>query len=77
MMKRLWQWSVLLGAMQIVGAVQLLAQGYAVSWFVSGEVQVVYLSAGEEIVPQDNTRIFTSFSLFDSVWLRLSVENSG
>ena len=51
MMKRLWQWSVLLGAMQIVGAVQLLAQEYAVSWFVSGEEQVVYLSAGEEIVP--------------------------
>ena len=51
MMKRLWQWSVLLGAMQIVGAVQLLAQEYAVSWFVSGEEQVVYVSAGEEIVP--------------------------
>ena len=51
MMKRLWQWSVLLGAMQIVGAVQLLAQEYAVSWFVSGEEQVVHLSAGEEIVP--------------------------
>ena len=51
MMKRLWQWSVLLGAMQIVGTVQLLAQEYAVSWFVSGEEQVEYLSAGEEIVP--------------------------
>ena len=51
MMKRLWQWSVLLGAMQIVGAVQLLAQEYAVSWFVSGEEQVVYVSAGKEIVP--------------------------
>lgn len=51
MMKRLWQWSVLLGAMQIVGAVQLLAQEYAVSWFVSGEEQVVYVSSGEEIVP--------------------------
>lgn len=51
MMKRLWQWSVLLGAMQIVGAVQLLAQEYAVSWFVSGEEQVVYVPAGEEIVP--------------------------
>ena len=51
MMKRLWQWSVLLGAMQIVGAVQLLAQEYAVSWFVSGEEQVVSVSAGEEIVP--------------------------
>ena len=51
MMKRLWQWSVLLGAMQIVGAVQLLAQEYAVSWFVSGEEQVVYVTAGEEIVP--------------------------
>ena len=51
MMKRLWQWSVLLGAMQIVGAVQLLAQEYAVSWFVSGEEQVVYVAAGEEIVP--------------------------
>ena len=51
MMKRLWQWSVLLVAMQIVGAVQLLAQEYAVSWFVSGEEQVVHLSAGEEIVP--------------------------
>ena len=51
MMKRLWQWSVLLGAMQIVGAVQLLAQEYAVSWFVSGEEQVVYVSAGVEIVP--------------------------
>ncbi|MCI6324149.1 MAG: hypothetical protein MR787_03625 [Bacteroidales bacterium] len=51
MMKRLWQWSVLLVAMQIVGAVQLLAQEYAVSWFVSGEEQVVFVSAGEEIVP--------------------------
>lgn len=51
MMKRLWQWSVLLVAMQIVGAVQLLAQEYAVSWFVSGEEQVVYVSAGKEIVP--------------------------
>ena len=51
MMKRLWQWSVLLGAMQIVGAVQLLAQEYAVSWFVSGEEQVVSVSAGKEIVP--------------------------
>ena len=51
MMKRLWQWSVLLGAMQIVGAVQLLAQEYSVSWFVSGKEQVVYVSAGEEIVP--------------------------
>ncbi len=37
--------------MQIVGAVQLLAQEYAVSWFVSGEEQVVSVSAGEEIVP--------------------------
>ena len=52
MMKRLWQWSVLLGAMQIVGTVQLLAQEYAVSWFVSGEGRVVYVSAGEEIMPR-------------------------
>lgn len=51
MMKRLWQWSVLLGAMQMIGAGQVLAQEYAVSWFVSGEEQVVYVSAGEEIVP--------------------------
>ena len=51
MMNRLWQWSVLLGAMQMIGAGQLLAQEYAVSWFVSGEEQVVYVSAGEEIVP--------------------------
>lgn len=51
MMKRLWQWSVLLGAMQMIGAGQVLAQEYAVSWFVSGEEQVVYVAAGEAVVP--------------------------
>lgn len=51
MMKRLWQWSVLLGAMQMIGAGQVLAQEYAVSWFVSGEEQVVYVVAGEAVVP--------------------------
>lgn len=51
MMKRLWQWSVLLVAMQMIGAGQVLGQEYAVSWFVSGGEQVVYVAAGEAVVP--------------------------
>lgn len=71
MMKRLWQCSVLLGAMQIVGAVQLLAQEYAVSWFVSGEEQVVYVSAGKEIVqpftPECDSLAFVGWSAASTV----------
>ncbi|MGN0235465.1 MAG: hypothetical protein ACI4BD_04005 [Paludibacteraceae bacterium] len=51
MMKRLWQCSVLLCVIQMAGAGHLLAQEYAVSWYVSGEARVVYVAEGDVLVP--------------------------